>query len=191
MKKNAIPTAFLVAALSLSGAAIATAQNAPQPGVSADSAATQTDDARVIQAQFRGDGEGRDRDGRGRDGRHGNRGQMLGAFGPAGAAGLFEAADADGNGALTQDEIDAYLVSQIGNADTDGDDSLALQEFAPIFYAQMEPRMVDAFQALDADGSGEITTEEVEERFGSLVERLDRDDDGTLTMEDRGGRDRN
>lgn len=191
MKKSTLPATFLVIVLGFSSAAVATAQTAPLSAGSTDTVTAQTDDAPVVQAQFRGDGNGRDHDGRGRDGRHGKRGHMIGTFGPGGVAGLFEAADADGDGSLTQEEIDAYLAERIAGADTDSNGSLELQEFAPIFYAQMEPRMVDAFQALDADGSGELTTEEVDQRFGSLVERLDRNDDGALSMEDRGRRGRN
>ena len=167
MKPTTVPTLFLVTAMTLSGVTIATAQNAPA------TAAAQGAEAPVVLAQARGDRDGR--------GRHGGRGLMRDAF---------QAADADGDGALTQAELDAWIAGQITTADADADGALTLEEFEPIFNDRQAPRMVDAFQALDADGSGRITAEEVDARFGNLVERMDRNGDGALSRDDRRGTDR-
>lgn len=136
-------------------------------------------DIAPMQAHFRDHGASRDR---------GRRGGLLGAFGPAGAQDLFDAIDGDGDGALTQAEIDSYLQTQLAGADGDGDGALSLDEFAPVFFERIRPRMVDAFQALDEDGSGEITGDELDGRFGRIVSRLDRNGDDALTLQD--GRDR-
>ena len=184
-----LPRALLIAAAPLlvtgaiSAGAVAFAQSA-DPGPQAPTAEA---DAQPLPAQVR-DGDG-DRGGRHGHGR-GGRGGVLGAFGPAGAADLFEQADGDGDGALTQAELDAFLAAQVTEADADGDGSLALEEFAPLYFERMRPRMVDAFQALDEDGSGGIAQAELDDRFGSVVARLDRDGDDALTLQDgRRGRD--
>ena len=117
-----------------------------------------------------------------REGRWGGRGGM--------ARRMLTQADADGDGSVTQAEIDAFLAEQVRSADADADGSLALAEFETVFAEQTRPRMVDAFQALDEDGDGQITTAEIDGRFGSIVERLDRNGDGALSADDRrrGGR---
>ena len=169
----------VAAMLASGGAMLAYAQGTPAPtlpGAGAEAA------ERTVPAEFRG---ARD-DHRGRHGGRGERGALLGAFGPAGGEALFAAADADGDGSLTQVEVDAYLASRVEGADG----ALGLEEFAPLYFEQVRPRMVDAFQALDADGSGEVTAEELDDRFGGAVARLDRDGDDVLTLQDgRRGRD--
>lgn len=173
--------------LASGGAMLAYAQGAPAPDTNARVAETTRE--RVMPVQVRGDrGFGHDHDRRG--GSRGGRGALLGAFGATGGQQLFAAVDADGDGAITQAEIDAFLAAQVTQADTDADGALALDEFAPVYFEQLRPRMVDAFQRLDADGSGEVTAEELDTRFGAVVERLDRNGDGALTRED-GRRDRN
>lgn len=170
-------TRILVTAAAITGASamLATAQEllAPRAGPAHMSA----DRVHAFPAQFR-------------DGRRGGRGALLGTFGPGGARDLFEAADENGDGALTQAEIDAFLgaqASQVSQAAADGDGDLTLDEFAPVYFERVRPRMVDAFQALDADGSGVVTAEELDDRFGDIVARLDRDGDDALTLRDRRG----
>jgi hypothetical protein len=181
---NTLTRSVIVAALvASSGAMLAHAQGAPAPDAGAEAAQTMRE--RVMPAQARGD---RDHDRRG--GPRGGRGAILGAFGPMGGQQMFAAVDADGDGAITQGEIDAFLAAQLSEADADADGALALEEFAPIFAERLRPRMVDAFQRLDADGSGEVTAAELDARFGAVVERLDRDGDDALTLQD-GRRGRN
>lgn len=176
IRSTIVPVAVVATLFVAGGAMLATAQGVPQPGAGGVQAA---DGARVTQANWRGDREGR------RGGPRGMRGGPLGAFGAGGAAALLDQVDADDDGRLTQDEIDAFLQARVAEADGDGDGSLVLDEFAPLFFEQVRPRMVDAFQRLDADGSGAITGAEIEARFGGLVDRFDRDGDGALSPEDR------
>ncbi|WP_167766807.1 EF-hand domain-containing protein [Jannaschia formosa] len=167
----------LTALLAGGGAMLAHAQGAPDPVPGAEAAQS----ARPMPAHFRGE--------RGEHGGHHRRGGGFGQFGPMDGMQLFEEIDADGDGAVTQAEIDAFLDTQLEGADGDGDGALTLEEFAPIFFERMRPRMVDAFQRLDEDGSGTITGEEIDDRFGRMVERMDRDGDDALSPQDgrRGG----
>ena len=103
---------------------------------------------------------------------------------------LFGEVDADGNGKVTQAELDAFRQAQVTKADTSGDGAVDLAEFEVIFRERTRPLMVDAFQMLDDDGDGKVTDAELSERFGAVVARLDRNGDGALSLEDRrrGGR---
>ena len=97
---------------------------------------------------------------------------------------LFEAYDANGDGALTQAEVDQARQSQLGEFDENGDGSLSLEEYQALWMDAMRERMVDRFQAHDDDGDGMVTAEEFGERFERMVGRLDDNDDGELTMDE-------
>lgn len=195
MKTNKLlPTAFLVTALLGAGAVVATAQNVPPTAetetsapVSAQSETAQPETggamSRIWNADFGGKGEHRgDRDG----GRHDRSGGRHG--GGAMMQQILNQADADGDGALAQAEIDAFRTAQVGSADTSGDGALAIEEFETLYNAFTRDRMVDAFQNLDSDGDGVISADEIDARVGGLVERMDRDGDGAISPADRGRR---
>ena len=97
-------------------------------------------------------------------------------------------ADANGDRALTQEEVDAFITEKVELGDTNGDGSLTLEEFRIVFMDLANRRIVDAFQRQDEDGDGLITPAELDERFGDIVERMDRNDDGVLDRDDRRGR---
>jgi hypothetical protein len=170
-----LPIVALVMGLTGAGAMIATAQNlAP---AAPDAATTE---APVVQAAVRGDHSRHgDRDGRG--GGEGHRGDMFRA--------VMTAADADGNGALTQAEIDAFRAAQIGAADTSGEGALSLEEFETLYTQFVRNQMVDAFQNLDDDGDGAITPAELDTRLNGVVERMDSNGDGAISPADRRGHD--
>ena len=119
-------------------------------------------------------------------GGHGDRGGRGGHRGGAELMGLLEEADADGDGAVTQAELDEYRAARVGAVDASGDGALDVDEFDTLYRELTRTRMGDAFQRLDEDGDGAITTEEMDARFGGLVERFDRDGDGALSEADRG-----
>ncbi len=141
---------------------------------------------------WRGHGFGPCREG----GMHGMmRGSMGGRFGEFGGPGgmmgpmtikrVFELADANKDGKLTQEEIDAARTQRFQSHDANGDGKLSLGEFEALFAEFIQPMTVRAFQFLDPDGDAEITMEEFSEPGARLVERLDRNGDGTLSIEDR------
>jgi Ca2+-binding EF-hand superfamily protein len=109
------------------------------------------------------------------DGRHG-RGH--------GGAGFFEAYDANGDGRLTQAEIDQVRQSRLTEFDQNGDGSLSLEEYQALWMDAMRERMVDRFQSHDDDGDGMVTAEEFGDHFDRMVRRLDDDGDGEVTMEE-------
>lgn len=196
MTMNRLVPAGVIAALLLgSVAAVATAQTAPAPGPGPEAAAPEAPPPGLFErfAERRAEREGRRaREGRGPGGHGGPGGPFGPGFGGPGGGEmmqmLFEEVDADGNGAVTQEEIDAFRAARVGAADASGDGGLTLEEFETLYREFTRLRMVRAFQALDTDGDGVISQAEMDRRFGQVVERMDRNGDGALTLEDRGRR---
>jgi len=161
-----LPGSFLAAAALLSGLTVATAQT--------------TQEAAPVQAEVVTDGP--DAKPHGMRKRHGGRGArgMMGA--------IMKKADANGDRAVTQEEIDTYRAGLVSGADVSGDGNLSLAEFETIYAQMIRERMVDVFQKLDADGDGQVTQAEMDKRFGNIVERMDRNQDGQLDRDDRAKR---
>ena len=98
---------------------------------------------------------------------------------------LFATFDTDGDGLVTQDEIDGVRAAELAEFDADGDGTLSLEEYQALWLARVYERMVDAFQQLDADGNGEITIEEFNAGLANIVARMDQNGDGALGEDDR------
>lgn len=160
-----LPIGAIIIGLSVSAAAIATAQNTPEGGDQPQAS------AKVHKAHGR---KGQ------RGGRGGGGGEMMRM--------IFGEVDANGDGSVTQEEVDSYRATKLSEVDASGDGALSLEEFEALYADFTRNRMVDRFQDLDADGDGVISGAEMDERFGNIVERMDRDDDGALTLQDRRGR---
>lgn len=101
---------------------------------------------------------------------------------------LFRNVDANDDGSLTQDEIDAYRADKVAGADGSGDGALSIEEFDGLYRDLTRPRMVRAFQRLDANGDGIIDASELDDKLAHIVEKLDRNGDGALSRDDRGRR---
>lgn len=97
---------------------------------------------------------------------------------------LIDAYDADGDGAVTQAEIDEGRATRLTKFDADGDGQLSLAEYEQLWLDAMRERMVDAFQRHDDDGDGQVTAEEFGERTQRMVMMRDRNEDGKLDLED-------
>ncbi|MEM7223058.1 MAG: hypothetical protein AAF495_08785 [Pseudomonadota bacterium] len=98
---------------------------------------------------------------------------------------MLEFYDADGDGKLTQVELDNGRSEQLVTFDTDGDQQLTLEEYEALWLDAMRSRMVDRFQHLDEDGDGVVTLVEYTEPMSDLVARKDRNGDGALSREDK------
>ena len=159
-----LPVSLLAIVAVVSGNTVATAQTAMEKEVQTP---------RAMNVDFRGHG--------GKQGKRGARGMMRQ---------IMKKVDADGDGAITQAEVDAFRSSLVTEADASGDGNISLAEFETIYLQVVRNRMVDAFQRLDEDGDGLVTQAEMDAKFGTVVERMDRNDDGKLDRSDRGGRDR-
>ena len=99
-----------------------------------------------------------------------------------GGANLLETFDTNGDGQLTQAEIDGFRAERLAKFDTDGNGTLTLQEYEALWLDAFRERMVDAFQRHDDDGI--VTTEEFNDPYATMVARMDRNDDGVLSGEE-------
>jgi Ca2+-binding EF-hand superfamily protein len=111
-------------------------------------------------------------------------------MGPMGGFGqvrgeLLKNVDANGDGAITQEEIDAAVAARLDQFDADKNGSLSLQEFEALWADLTRPAAVRAFQFLDPDGNANVSKDELDEALGGIVKRFDRNGDGKLTREDR------
>ena len=109
-----------------------------------------------------------------RHGHHGRRGMMF-----------LKQFDANGDGKLTQVEIDETRSERFSAFDGDGDGALSLQEYEGLWLDAMRERMVDRFQYLDDDGDASVTKAEFQEPFSAMVTMMDRNGDGVLSRDDR------
>ena len=98
---------------------------------------------------------------------------------------LFDAIDTDGDGKLTQAEVDALRNARHATHDANGDDSLSLEEFAALWHQSTRPLTVRAFQMLDTDGDALVSRAEYDRPLADIVAWLDRDGDGALSVRDR------
>jgi Ca2+-binding EF-hand superfamily protein len=98
---------------------------------------------------------------------------------------MLERFDADKDGKLTQDELNASRKTLLERHDVDKDGKLSQAEFKALGMEVMERRMVRGFQRLDEDGDAGITLEEFQKPYSRAVERMDRDDDGAISRDDR------
>jgi hypothetical protein len=107
----------------------------------------------------------------------------------------FAAADADGNGALTAEELEAYGEARFAEADADRDGALAMEELVTFARVRLEaagrrapdraaPRMAEKLMTrADTNGDGVITAaERLAIGPGRLMHRLDRDGDGVISQ---------
>ena len=119
-----------------------------------------------------------------------------GGMGPMGQMGMMgglghemlQNVDANSDGALSQDEINAAVNARFAQFDADKNGDLSLTEFQALWADITRPLAVRAFQFLDPNGDAAIAKTEVDNRFGSLVSHFDRNDDGMLSPDDHRGR---
>lgn len=97
---------------------------------------------------------------------------------------LLEGYDSNGDGALTQAELDTGREHRRAQFDANVDGTLSLQEYQALWLAARRECMVDAFQALDADGDGLVTAVEFARPSQDMVAWLDRNGDAMLTREE-------
>ena len=75
---------------------------------------------------------------------------------------LLQKLDTNGDGQLSQAEIEAAQTERFAKFDTDGNGQLNLEEFQALWLDRMGDRITARFQALDADGDGTVSLTEME-----------------------------
>ena len=87
---------------------------------------------------------------------------------------LLDSYDTNGDGKLTQAEIDQARAGRFVDFDSNGDGKLSLEEYQALWMDAMRERMVDRFQSLDNDGDAAVTSEEFGKPTRRIVQRMDR-----------------
>lgn len=112
--------------------------------------------------------------------------QAKGGHGPRIA---FEELDADGNGSITEAEMQAHRDAGFTTADTDGDGSLSRAELEARAKGgkedRMERRLDKMMERLDADENGSLSKEEMADAGGKHkgkgFSRMDKDGNGEIS----------
>ena len=89
--------------------------------------------------------------------------------------------DSNGDGKLTEAEINQAQVDRFERYDSDKDGQLTLEEFEAFWLDNMNRHIVKHFQSLDENGDAKMTQEEFNAPFLMMVARLDRDGDGEVS----------
>lgn len=124
--------------------------------------------------------------------RSGRRGSMAGHRheGPDGRrhgmhrGGPLLGADADNDGAVTQQEYTAQALQRFQRLDGNRDGRITAEEMQAR-RGRMAARGGRRFANLDADGNGAISRGEFDRNFAERIGRLDVDRDGRITAEER------
>lgn len=103
----------------------------------------------------------------------------------------FEMLDANGDGAVTVDEVKAMQAARFAEHDANGDGLLSREEMIAAIVAEATARaekMADrVFTWQDSDGDGLISPAEMPGngmRFGRMFHRMDADGDGRVTEDE-------
>lgn len=126
------------------------------------------------------------------------RGYGDGERGPRGAGmeKMFEQIDADKDGKITKDEMDAFRAARFAAVDTDSDGKLSQEELGAARDARRLERQQQMVERLDQNDDGLLSAEELaaagpKRGPEAMFDRLDADNDGALTLEEmqqaRGG----
>jgi len=101
-------------------------------------------------------------------------------------AAMFEKADADGDGKVTQEEFAALRGDRFGEMDADGDGVVSKDELIAKAMERAERRADDMLERMDENKDGAISAEEFaalsENRGGRMFERMDANGDGAIDM---------
>lgn len=103
----------------------------------------------------------------------------------------FATLDTDGDGALTEADLEARIAARFAQADADGSGGLSATEMVAmaeiIRQEQMAARMARALSRVDDSGDGELQLDELQARAPAAVhlfDRVDADNDGAITPEE-------
>lgn len=123
----------------------------------------------------------RENDGERRMGRGGGMGGQIALH--------FDEIDTDGNGALSEAEIEAHKTARFNAADTNGDGALSAEELAAQHEAKQAERSAQRLSKMiekhDKDGDGALSLDEMgSDRSSKMFERLDKDDNDEISKEE-------
>lgn len=100
---------------------------------------------------------------------------------------MFETIDANGDGAVTPEEMGAHRAARFASADANGDGFLTAGEMLKMRGGKRAEKMLKKF---DKDGNGQLDASELEaaaehrggKKAAKMIERMDTDGDGKLAL---------
>ncbi|MFC6489084.1 EF-hand domain-containing protein [Nitratireductor sp. GCM10026969] len=102
-----------------------------------------------------------------------------------GPHGMFSRLDRDGDGRIGADEFGGGRLEMMRAADADGDGALTEEEIATyLMNRHFQRRAERAARHLDINGDGTVTIAEIEDYQGKRFALLDRDNDGQISREE-------
>lgn len=110
-------------------------------------------------------------------------GVALARAGGPGHGVAFEALDANSDGQITREEMQAHGAARFAETDADGDGFLSKQELAEAARARADAQAERMMSRLDKDGDGKLAQAEMTGRRdpGRMFDRVDANDDGAIS----------
>lgn len=98
----------------------------------------------------------------------------------------FQEMDANGDGQLTQEEMDAHRSQRFSKADSDGDGRLSVEEMQAAAQQKANDRVTEMFEEHDANKDGFLSDGELPKprRAGKMFDRIDADNSGTISEQE-------
>lgn len=98
---------------------------------------------------------------------------------------MFDRIDADGDGAITRVELEAAPAARFAAADADGDGKATVDEIAAMLRTDADARAARMLSLRDANGDGALSADEMAPRRADRADRMfsgmDADGDGRVT----------
>lgn len=103
-------------------------------------------------------------------------------------AAMFERADANGDGKVTRDEVEAFRIERFSRIDADGDGLITEDELSAIGREKAARRAARFLEHMDKDSDGAISEAEfsalADTRADRMFERADADGDGAIDRDE-------
>lgn len=98
----------------------------------------------------------------------------------------FQELDANGDGQLTKEEMEAHRTKQFTEADTNGDGKLSVEEMQAAAQKKTNERLTKMFERQDANKDGFLSDDELPKpsRAGKMFDRIDADNSGTISEQE-------
>lgn len=98
----------------------------------------------------------------------------------------FQELDANGDGQVTKEEMQAHRNQRFTDADTNGDGKLSVEEMQAAAQKKTQDRVTKMFEKNDTDQDGFLTEDELPKprRAGKMFDRIDADNNGSISEQE-------